>query len=82
MATATFNIQFWFCCKAEQNYTIKFSIYEQYFDDFLNTLNAKKIVWNNIVDSLKNFCWKNVDALKKQQNKIFRAFHVFQYALC
>ena len=93
MTTATFNIQFWFCLKTEQEYqranilgltktTIKFSIFEQYFDEFLNTLNAKKIVQKNIVDSLKKICWKSVDAFKKQQNKIFRGFLVFQYALC
>ena len=34
------------------------------------------------VNRLKNFCLKSVDALEKQQNKIFSGLQVFQYAIC
>ena len=76
MGITTFKSSSDFAAKLSKT-TIKFSIFEQYFDDFVkNTLNALKIVLNNMesVARLKNLCLKSVDALKKQQNKIFLVY--------
>ena len=60
--------------------TVKFSIFEQYFDDFLNTLNAKKIVLNNIVDSLKILVEKTLAPSKNNRIK-FSVVSIFSNML-